>query len=414
MDKIIINGCNKLYGKIEISGMKNSALPIIFATLLVEGDCIIENVPRVSDVENSLLILREMGATADFVENNTVLINTKNAVPSVNNDLVSKMRASSYLMGAMLSRFGGANIAYPGGCNFGVRPIDQHIKGFEALGAVCMENNTFVYISARDGMKSSKIHLDKISVGATINMILASVFLDGETVIENVAREPHVEDVIGFLNVCGAKISRKDDKIYVCGVKRLHSQKYRIYSDMIEAMTYIACLGATNGKIMLQNVEYDHIITINNIYKKIGFRLRNDLNGVIITREDKIYGVDIITSPYPGFPTDLHPQFTSLLCYTENGGSIREEIFKERFNYTLELKKMGARIDRLGSSVCVRPSRLHGSEVNTTDLRAGAALVVAALGAEGCSVINNVIYIVRGYENMVQKLSSIGANIKYS
>ena len=412
MDKIFIEGRNRLYGKIKISGMKNSVLPIIFATLLVAGDCIIENAPRVSDVENSLEILRKMGASADFVDTNTILINTKGAVPNIDNGLVSKMRASSYLMGAMLSRFGIVNIAYPGGCNFGTRPIEQHIKGFEALGAICMENSSFVYISVGKKLKSSKISLDKISVGATINMILASVLIEGTTVIENVANEPHVDDVIGFLNACGAQISRKDGKIYVSGVKSLHGVKYRIYSDMIEGMTYIACLAVSGGEIMLQNAEYDHINIISDIYRKIGINIRNDSSGLIVTRNKHIYGDNIVTSPYPGFPTDLHPQFASLLCYTENGGSIREEIFKERFGYVLELQKMGAFINKFENHIKIAPSRLHGAEVDATDLRAGAALVVAALGAEGQSIINNVIYIVRGYENMVEKLSSLGANIK--
>ena len=412
MSRIFVNGGQKLNGKIKISGMKNSALPIIFACLLVDGDCIIENIPRVSDVENSLTILRKMGANAEFIDENTVFINTKHASFSkIDNDLVSKMRASSYLMGTMLSRFGKISMAYPGGCNFGSRPIEQHLKGFEALGAICIETGESIDIFIKEKMKSCKLSLDKISVGATINIILASVFLDGITVIENVAKEPHVDDLISFLNLCGAKILRRDNLIFVEGVKKLHGVKYKIYSDMIEALTYITCVGAAGGELLLDSIEKEHIAILSQLFDKMDIKISFDKNQALV-RPNRLHGANIITDPYPAFPTDLHPQFASLLCYTDDGGSIKENIFPGRFGYVSELKKMGAKIDKNMNTVIIKPSRLHGTDLDATDLRAGAALVVAALGAEGNSIINNVRYIVRGYENMVEKLSSVGASIK--
>ena len=412
MSQILVNGERKLKGKIKISGMKNSALPIIFACLLVDGECILDNIPRVSDVYNALAILRKMGAYAEFIEANTVSINTKNAEPyNIDNDLVSKMRASSYLMGTMLSRFGCVSMAYPGGCNFGSRPIEQHLNGFKALGAICVEENNHISVFSKEKMKNCKFHLDKISVGATINIIMASVFLDGITVIENVAKEPHVDDLIAFLNSCGAKICRYKNIIFVEGVKRLFATRYRIYSDMIEALTYVTCVGVAGGELMLESIEKEHIYFLSRLFSKMGIEIKENIGGLRVIACN-LHGANVVTDPYPAFPTDLHPQFASLLCYTDIGGTIKEKIFPGRFAYVSELQKMGASINKNKNTVKITPSKLHGSVLDATDLRAGAALVVAALGAEGDSIINNVRYIVRGYENMVEKLSSVGANIK--
>ena len=412
MEKIIVNGGSSLSGEIRISGMKNSALPIIFACLLVHDECVIDNVPRVSDVFNSLEILRSMGATADFVDEHTVCINTQNATGDISaSDLICKMRASSYLMGSMLSRFGKAKIPFPGGCNFGARPLDLHFKGFEDLGASCTVNEGIIEIFSRKRLKSKKISLDKISVGATINMVLATVMLEGLTVIENCAMEPHVDDVIFFLNGCGARIKRTGTTIFINGVNRLHGTKYAIYPDMIEALTYVAAVGICKGELFLKNVESAHLTYTLETLSKMGFLIRDYGKSLFVTANE-IFGTDVITAPYPLFPTDFHPQFASLLCFAEGGGCIRDDIFPTRFAYADELLKMGAKIKKVGNSVKIDKARLLGAATDATDLRAGAALVLASLGAFGQSTINNVNYIVRGYENIVDKLANSGGKIR--
>lgn len=413
MDKLSIIGGNPLYGEITISGMKNSALPVIFGCILVDGECLLENIPRVSDVENTLSILKEMGAKAEFVDRNTVLIDCR----AISNDIlgydkISKMRASYYLMGAMLARFGYAKLPMPGGCNFGARPIEQHIKGFTMMGTNCKEHDGIVEICAVDGLKSTKIVLDKISVGATINMVLASVLTDGITIIENTAREPHVDDLICFLNTCGAKITRKDGKIYCVGVKKLSGARYKIFPDMIEALTYMVLLGNCGGRIDIKSVNYEHISYVCDLFKKMGYIIAAHKDFVRVEVNCKLNGINVKTAPYPLFPTDLHPQLASLLCFTKNGGIIKEGIYPTRFQYVDELKKMGANIVQENSSVCIYPSTLYGAELIAPDLRAGAALICGALGAQGQSTIKNVNYIVRGYENLVEKISSINGKIK--
>ena len=270
MEKIVVLGGNELSGEITVSGMKNSVLPIIYATLLIKEDCIIENVPRVSDVYNSMEILRSMGATAEFIGSHTAFINTKNATNNIRAiDLVCKMRASSYLMGSMLSRFNEVVIPMPGGCNFGSRPIDLHLKGFKKLGAECTQIDNKIYINARKKLKCNKITLDKISVGATINMVLAAAMLQGTTVIENTAREPHVDDVICFLNQCGACITRCGTTIVCDGVNRLHGTRFYVSPDMIEALTYITLVGACKGKLQINNVNPHNLRNELLLFKKM-------------------------------------------------------------------------------------------------------------------------------------------------
>ena len=413
MDKLCISGGNKLEGEISVGGMKNSALPIIFATILTQQECIIDNIPLVSDVINALEILREMGAGIEFISSHSVSINTKYLSPSIKGyRLISKMRASSYLMGAMLARFSRAYMPMPGGCNFGTRPIEQHLKGFSLLGAECNEENGHVSIIASNCLKSTKITLDKISVGATINIVLASVLLDGVTTIDNVAIEPHVDDLIRFLNSCGARITRKGRRIYCEGVKGLHGTRYKIYPDMIESLTYCTFLGACGGDITLTKVEYRHIDYVCHILVKMGLKIDNYFDELRIRANKRLEGASVVTAPYPLFPTDLHPQFASLLCFTQNGGIIKEEVFPTRFAYVDELRKMGADIIKQGNVVEIKPSNLIPACLDATDLRAGAALVCAALATEGESTINNVNYIVRGYEDLVGKITSIGGKIK--
>ena len=411
MEKILIEGGHRLNGDIEISGMKNSALPIIFACLLIDGECILENIPRVSDVQNALSILRTMGAEADFVDYHTVKINTKNAENNLDFELISKMRASSYLLSCALVRFGCVNMPYPGGCNFGSRPIEQHLKGLKRLGARGGESDGFVTLKCKNNLKSNKISLDKISVGATINMIMAAVLLEGQSIIENVAREPHVIDVIRFLNACGADILHFGSYIRVNGVRKLKGVKYRIYADMIEAGTYIACVGATGGALSLKGIEYEHIRPLRLVFDEMNIKISYNSRKIYVSSNTP-KGTSVQTEPYPGFPTDLHPQLSALLCYCEGGGSITENIFDGRFAYVAQLEKMGAKIKRGGNTVYVSQLRLTGASTDATDLRAGAALVVAGLGAQGITTINNVNYIVRGYEELTSKLASVGGNIK--
>ena len=414
MDKIFVQGREKLYGSIKISGMKNSALPILFATLLIKGESIIENIPVVSDVHKTLRILSDMGAEIKYESVHSVRINTKNIDPDcINMDLVSEMRASSYLMSVLLALYGKAKLVYPGGCNFGQRPIDEHLKGFSRMGAKCHEYEGYVEITTNEKLKSGKITLDKISVGATINMILASVFTEGITVVENIATEPHVDDVIGYLCSCGAQIKREGNTVRISGVKSLVGARYRIYPDTIEALTYISCVGVTSGVLELKNTNITHVMPFLPLLTRMGYNIEHFGNDIINVRSSgKLRGADVITAPYPSFPTDFHPQFASLLCNTNDGGSIVETVFKNRFAYVGELKKMGARVDKIDSKVIIKPSMLDGCSVDATDLRAGAALVVASLSAYGESIINNVTYILRGYEDIVGKLSSVGAVIK--
>ncbi len=413
MQQLVIDGGSPLYGEIMVGGMKNSALPIIFSTILVKDECVLHNIPMVSDVLNSIEILKEMGAEAEFKDAHTLIINTKCIKDEIQRyDLISKMRASYYLMGAMLSRFGAANMPMPGGCNFGARPIEQHLKAFEQLGAEAIEDNGFVSIITRKKLKSTKIILDKISVGATINIVLAAVMIDGITVIENAAIEPHVDDVIRFLNLAGAKIVRFGRRIYCEGVNKLHSLEYKIFPDMIEALTYITFVGACRGDINLSGINYGHIKYVCDIFKKMGYQIDNYYDEVRVRAFKQLSGMTVETNPYPLFPTDLHPQFASLLCFTDSGGVVKENIFPTRFAYVNELIKMGANIKNYKNIAFVKPSKLHSNSLDATDLRAGAALICASLGAEGVSTINNVNYIVRGYEDIVGKIISLGGKIK--
>ena len=410
--KLIIDGGYPLKGEASISGMKNSALPIIYATILIQDECIIHNVPRVSDVFNSLEILKNMGAEVEF-EGNTLIINTKDLQSEIKGEnLISKMRASYYLMGTMLSRFGKAEMIMPGGCNFGKRPIELHLKAFSLLGAQVNADDEFVSIIATKKLESTKITLDKISVGATINIVLACVLLDGISVIDNVAIEPHVDDLIRFLNLAGAKIVRYGRTIYCEGVKKLHSVEYKIFPDMIEALTYMTFVGACSGDINLSGVNHEHIKYTCDIFQGMGYIIDACYDEMRVKVSNKLKGVSIETNPYPLFPTDLHPQYASLLCFTENGGTIKENVFPTRFAYLNELLKAGAKFKRINDAVEIFPSELTPATLDATDLRAGAALVCAALATNGKSTINNVNYIVRGYESLVLKITSIGGKIK--
>ena len=415
MDKIIIKGGHRLFGTVEISGMKNAALPIVFATILTKSKCVIENLPSVSDVSLSLAILREMGASVRFLNPTTVEIDTVNfRQGTAPFDLVGKMRGSTYLLGAELGRFGKANVNYPGGCDFGVRPIDQHIKGFEALGAKVWRENGYVNAVAEHGLVGNSVYFDVTSVGATVNVILASVLAEGMTVIENAAREPHIVDLANFFNTCGANITGAGTSVIkIRGVKELHGCSYAIIPDMIEAGTFMVAAAVTGGRVHVTNVIPKHMETVSTKLSEMGVHIEEHDDAITVTSDGHLSSVNIKTLPYPGFPTDMHPQFGAALCFAEGTGIITEGIWESRFRYTDELRKMGADVVVEGKSATyIGKPRMSGARMRAVDLRGGAAVLIAALAAEGTSEITGVDIIRRGYYNIVGKLRDLGAEIR--
>ena len=414
--KLIIQGGRPLYGEISVSGMKNAALPILFASILVNDVCTLENIPGVSDISTSLELLRQMGAHITYLAPTTIRIDTTHIRQGTSPDeLVRKMRGSSYLLGAELGRFGKTRIAWPGGCDFGgSRPLDLHLKGFRALGARTDTEGGFVYAEAENGLTGGSFYLDIASVGATVNVILASVFAKGTTVIDNAAREPHIVDLANFLNACGANITGAGTPVIkVRGVTSLHGCTYTIIPDMIEAGTYMVAAAATGGCVRIRSVIPKHVESITTKLCEMGVVVEEEDDAVLVKSTGNLENVNIQTLYYPGFPTDMHPQFAVLLCIANGIGNIHEGVWVNRFRYVEELCKMGATIivDSQNATV-VGVERLVGAVVEATDLRAGAALVVAGLAAEGVTEIRNVEYIKRGYDSIVEKLRGIGAEIR--
>lgn len=415
MDRYIINGGKPLVGSVEISGMKNAAVAVLFACLLVNDTCTIENVPNIIDVSVALDILAGIGVKVKKVAKNTVELDSTHAVGGMSSyELVRKMRASYYLIGAELGRFGSAYVAYPGGCDFGVRPIDQHIKGFEALGATVDVEGGYVEANALGGLRGGNIYFDVTTVGGTINVILAAARSDGLTVIENAAREPHVVDVANFLNACGARISGAGtDTIKIRGVKQLHGCCYTIIPDMIEAGTYMLAAAATCGNLRIGGVIPKHLESVTAKLIEMGVDVVEEDDSVTVSRRGPLERVNIKTQPYPGFPTDMQPQMSTLLCLAEGTSIVTETVFDSRYKYSDELKRMGADISIDGKvAVITGVPRLTGAVIKATDLRAGAALVIAGLAASGTTVVEEVHYIDRGYEDIVGKLQALGADIE--
>jgi len=416
MDRIIIRGGKKLYGDVSISGMKNSALPVIFGTIVARDVCTIKNLPDVSDIKLALDTLETIGAVVRFIDTSTVIIDTRNVEmksPPLEN--VSKMRGSTYLIGAMLGRFGRAQVGYPGGCNFGQRPINQHIKGFELLGGrVSYSNSAMIDVEAPDGLHGNFVYFDIASVGATINVMLAAVFAEGTTTIENAAREPHIVDAACFLNACGARISGAGTSmIRIKGVKELHGCTYELAPDMIEAGTYMVAAAAAGGRVTVRNIVPRHMESVIAKLREIGIPMEIDDDSITVNGTESFRGTEIKTNPYPGFPTDMHPQFSALLTMSRGMSKISEGIFSERFKYAPELNKMGANIEVIDNTAIINGvEMLHGASVKATDLRAGACLVIAGLAANGVTTVSNVEYIDRGYENLIEKLKRLGADIK--
>ena len=417
MDKYIIAGGRPLEGNVEISGMKNAALPIVIASILIKGKCIIENVPSINDVKKALTIITEMGASVNEIAPNCIEIDSKDVIGGNSPyDLVTKMRGSSYLIGAELARFGKAKVAYPGGCDFGKRPIDQHIKGFEALGATVSvdEKNGYIYADAPNGLHGNSIYFDVVSVGATINVMIAAVMAKGKTVIENAAREPHIVDLANFFNTCGAKISGAGTSVIkITGVDKLSSCSYAIIPDMIEAGTFMAAVAAAGGKVNIKGIIPKHMESVTAKLKEMGVKTDEYDDYITVEKIKPNKKIAIKTLPYPGFPTDMHPQFTSVLCTAHGESTVSEGVWENRFRYVEELRKMGADITVNGSTAKIKGvDALHGATVKAVDLRAGAALIIAGLAAEGMTEITEIGSIERGYDNIVGKLCAIGADIK--
>ena len=414
MEKIIINGGNKLYGDVYINGMKNAALPIIFATILTADKCVIENVPKVSDITMSFDILRAMGAKIKYLNETTVSIDTKNLEGGDTPfELVSKMRGSTYLLGAELARFNNSKVAFPGGCNFGTRPIDMHIKGFEALGAAVSQDENYVYAEAPNGLLGNHIYFDIVSVGATVNLMLAATLAEGQTILENAAREPHIVDLANFLNTCGADIKGAGTGIIkINGVEKLHGCVYDIIPDMIEAGSYMCAVAATGGEVNIKNVIPKHLEIISTKLIEMGVEIETYDDYLKVRSTGKLKPTNIQTLPYPGFPTDMHPQFSTLLAIADGDSTVYETIWKNRFKYVHELEKMGASVMVNEPFAAFKGvEKLHGASVRSVDLRAGAAIVIAGLVAEGTTEITDIFTIERGYLDIVGKLRELGADI---
>lgn len=414
MDKFIITGKKRLIGDVKISGAKNAAVAIIPATILAGDVCRIENVPNISDVSSIAQILREMGAKIRMITKSTMEIDTRPIVnPVASYDLVRHMRASCYLLGALLGRFSFAQVALPGGCNFGVRPIDQHLKGFVGLGAQYSLEAGMVNVKTK-GLRGNNIYLDVVSVGATINIMLAAVKAKGLTVIESAAKEPHIVDLANFLNSMGADVrGAGTDVIKIRGVSKLHGTTYSIIPDQIEAGTYMAAAAATGGDITVNDVIPKHMESISAKLEEMGVFIKEYDDSIRVISSGCLNRCNVKTMPHPGFPTDMQPQIASLLSIAKGTSIINENVWDNRFRYVEELRRLGAQISVDGKIAVVEGVKeLVGAPVKATDLRAGAAMIIAGLTARGVTEIEEIGYIERGYEDIVEKLRGLGADIK--
>ena len=415
MTKYIVHGGKPLHGEVTISGAKNAAVAIIPAALLVDGVCRIENIPQISDVTLILDILQDLGAKVNTVNMHAVDIDCSH-IHSTRTpyELARKIRASYYLIGALLGRFGKAEVTMPGGCNFGVRPIDQHIKGFTAMGAEVEVDGGFIHARAKSGhLKGTQIYLDVVSVGATMNIMLAAVLAEGTTFIENAAKEPHIVDLANFLNSMGANImGAGTDLIKIHGVPRLRGGSYSIIPDQIEAGTYMAAAAAAGGEILIKNIIPKHMDCITAKLVEMGVSVVEKDDTLLVSRTGPLRRANIKTLPYPGFPTDMQPQITSVLALAEGTSVVTESVWDNRYRYVDELKRMGAHIQVDGKVAVVEGiSHYTGAPIQACDLRAGAAMGIVALAAYGTTEISHVEYIERGYEDIVGKLRSLGADI---
>ena len=416
MEKLIIHGGHELHGRVKISGAKNAVLPIIAATLLAQDKpCVLDEVPYLNDVCTIAEVLRQLGAKVDFNRQQHTLFVDSTVLKTVDApyDLVRKMRASFVIMGPLLARYGKAKISMPGGCAIGTRPIDLHLKGFEALGAEIEIGHGFISATAPNGLKGTSIYLDFPSVGATENIIMAACMAEGQTILENAAQEPEIIDLDNFLNIMGAKIrGAGTNVIKITGVPKLIGHNYTIIPDRIEAGTYMVAVAMTGGDIYIENAISEHLKPVIAKLNEAGVKIEEDIDGIRVSCNKRPKAIDIKTLPYPGFPTDMQAQFMAMLTIADGTGLVTETVFENRFMHVDELKRMGAciKVDGRTSIVEGVPS-LNGCQVKATDLRAGAAMVLAGLVANGETEVSYIHHIDRGYDNLVEKLCGLGADI---
>ena len=417
MNKYMIRGGRELFGEVTVSGAKNAAVAIIPAALLVDGVCRIENIPQISDVTLFFSILEELGAKVRVLNQHAIEIDC-HAIHSTrpSYDLARRIRASYYLLGALLGRFGQATVAMPGGCNFGVRPIDQHIKGFTTMGAEVSVEGGFIHTAAKDGrLVGAPVYLDVVSVGATMNIMMAAALAEGTTTIENAAKEPHIVDLANFLNTMGARISGAGtDTVKIRGVNSLRGGTYTIIPDQIEAGTYLAAVAATGGNVLVQNVIPKHLDCITGKLQDMGVKIIPFDDAVRVISDRRLRPATAKTRPYPGFPTDMQAQVCVCMALAHGISRLTESVYETRFfGYCSELESMGAKISIEGRTAIVTGvDHLKGATVAAHDLRAGAALVIAGLAAKGTTKVQNIHFVERGYEDLIGKLTALGADIK--
>ena len=416
MRKYIINGGSPLHGEVTISGAKNAAVAILPAALLVDGTCRIENIPQISDVALIFDILTDLGAQVRTVNSHTVEINCEH-IRSTRTpyELARKIRASYYIIGALLGRFGRAEVTMPGGCNFGVRPIDQHIKGFKAMGAEVEVEGGYIHARAAEGhLHGAQVYLDVVSVGATMNVMLAAVLAEGNTVIENAAKEPHIVDLANFLNSMGADVrGAGTDVIKVRGVPQLRGGSYSIIPDQIEAGTYMAAVAAAGGEVLIKNIIPKHLDCISAKLIEMGVEIEEQDDNLLVRRTGALQHTNVKTQPYPGFPTDMQPQIVAALCLAKGTSVVTESVWDNRYRYVDELKRLGAQIQVDGKIAIVEGiDHFNAAPMQACDLRAGAAMVIVALAAHGTTEVSCVHYIERGYEDITGKLRALGADIR--
>lgn len=415
MEQYVIRGGNPLVGEIEIGGAKNAALAILSAAIMTDETVCIENLPDVRDTNVLLDAIRKIGAIVERVNRHTVRINGSTIGDySVDYEYIKKIRASYYLLGALLGKYKKAEVPLPGGCNIGSRPIDQHLKGFRALGAQVEIRHGAICASAEQGLSGRHIYLDMVSVGATINIMMAASMANGYTILENAAREPHVVDVANFLNSMGANIKGAGtDVIRIRGVEKLHAANYMIVPDMIEAGTYMIGAAATKGDVLLKNVIPKHLEAITAKLTEIGCEVQEFDDAIRVIASKRLHRTHVKTLPYPGYPTDMQPQISVLLALARGTSIVTESIFENRFKYVDELARMGGSIKVEGNTAIIDGvESFTGARVSAPDLRAGAALVIAGLAADGITVVDDITYIQRGYEDFEVKLASLGAEIE--
>lgn len=413
MEQYVIKGGNPLYGEVEIGGAKNAALAILAAAIMTDETVTIDNLPNVRDINVLLQAIEEIGAHVERVDIHKVKINGS-FIRGVNvdNEFIRRIRASYYLIGALLGKYKHAEVALPGGCDIGSRPIDLHMKGFRSMGADIDIAHGLVIARAKE-LKGTHIYMDKVSVGATINIMMAAAMADGKTVIENAAKEPHVVDVANFLNSMGANIrGAGTDVIRIVGVEKLHATEYSVIPDQIEAGTFMFAVAAAGGNVLVKNVIPKHLEATAAKLLEVGCQVEEFDDSVRVISDGHLRHTQVTTLPYPGFPTDMQPQMAVLLGIAEGTSTVTESIFENRFKYVDELTRMGADI-KVESNIAIISGvkRYTGARVNAPDLRAGAALVIAGLAAEGITVVDDIYYIQRGYEALEEKLTKIGAKI---